>query len=251
MRNSDRSRDVLQRLLEQLIASSPFEYRGRLWVAATQEEFCATLGPGWSVSKFYRHTSVAPFVRITAKIDGAKKTLLRLGDPEPVTSADTAKHMSNLLRRYRANSRKALLTERESLTETTSVPEQDALREVRVEKIDHLLEVLPTLTTPDEFGCMCGLAEIWPKGHQVDILRSILSDWPAFMAGEKVAIWRRGEGQERYFDFPSMKVIRAFPDVGLELYVMERQEEAEEITQELRELSRLIENDRMQSLPLI
>ncbi|SCX27118.1 hypothetical protein [Agrobacterium rosae] len=240
MSKTDNNSEVLSALVAEMIAEAPFERDGFEWALASQDEFCARLG-GWSISKFFRQTSSKPFVRDVAKIDGRKKTIIRTGEPGPVTHDKLAKHMSSLLRRSRDRSRKALLDERDTLSSTmTCVPEADALKEVRIAKIDHLLNVLPTLTTHSEFGCMCGLAEIWPVGHQVEIFRSVLADWPAFMAGEKVAIWETGQGQEKFFDFPSMSVLRAFPQVGLELYVMEKQAAATALTPELRLLSALI-----------
>jgi hypothetical protein len=237
----DRNIDLLKSIIADAQATAPFERDGYVWAVATQDEFCERLG-GWSISKFFRLTSKPPFIREVAKIDGSNKTLLREGEPGPKTAASVAKHMSSLLRRYRDRCRKALIVERDTLACTmTGVPETDALAEVRIETIDHLLNVLPTLTTGKEFGCLCGLAELWPEGYQIDILKTVLADWSAFMAGAKVAIWAAGDGGEKFFEFASMSVIRAFPQVAVELYVMDRQEQAMELTPELRRLSRYIQ----------
>lgn len=81
--------------------------------------------------------------------------------------------------------------------------------------------------TKKEFGCMVGLAEIWPSGKQLDILATALGDWTAFMAGVKLEISiKKAQGGEvvwHYFDYPSLTVIRCFQSVAVELYSMEVQ----------------------------
>lgn len=240
---SIRNRNVaaLRSLIAHGISTAPVMRDGYKWAASSQDEFCKRLD-GWSTSKFFRETGKPPFVRMAARIDGQMVTLLREGEPGAPTPAIIAKHMSKLLRAYRARCRERLLAERDVLAQSMmGIPETDAVAEVRGEKIDHLLKVLPALTTPSEYGCMCGLAEVWPEGHQIEIFRSVLADWSAFMAGEKVAIWAAGEGEEKFFEFAAMTVVRAFPEVAVELYVMERQEQATELTPELIKLSRFIQ----------
>ena len=228
--------------LRALIASTTsVERDGYHWAAATQDDYCMRLG-GWSTSKFFRETGKPPFIRMAARIDGQMMTLLREGEPGAQTPAIIAKHMSKLLRSYRARCRELLLAERDALSEgKIGVPETDAVADVRIEKIDHLLNVLPTLVGAKDYGCMCGLAETWPDGYQVQIFKTVLADWEGFMAGEKIAIWTAGTGEERFFEYVSMSVLRAFPEVAVELWVMEQQEKAGELTPELRKISRFIE----------
>nr|KZA96499.1 hypothetical protein A4A59_05235 [Rhizobium leguminosarum] len=228
---------ALSSVLLEMIADDPYERDGFVWAAATQPEFCASLG--WSISKFYRVTGLPPFVRDVRKIDGIRKTILRVGEPGLATHEKIAKEMSSRLRSYRLRSRKALIAERNALAGIAN--DTDANVDARIEKIEHLLQVLPRMTTGDEFGHMCGFAKIWPQGYQIAIFKAVLADWPAFMAAMKMQIWTTGKGEEKFFEFVSTGVMRAFPQAAVELYVMQRQEQATELTPELRRLSRYTE----------
>ena len=78
--------------------------------------------------------------------------------------------------------------------------------------------------TKPEFGCLVGLAEVWPDGEQVDIFKIVLNDWSAFMAGAKIEMQLLGdEGRPLYYEFPSLTVLRRFPEVAVELHRMTQQ----------------------------
>lgn len=78
-----------------------------------------------------------------------------------------------------------------------------------------------------EYGCMIGLAENWPKGHQVEIFRLVISKegWAEFMAGAWIEI-EKLEGVKRFYKFPSLTVMRRFHTVAVELYQMHAQQKA-------------------------
>ena len=60
----------------------------------------------------------------------------------------------------------------------------------------------------------------------------MLDNWPAFMVGVKGMIaLEGGNGKERYLEHPSITVMRRFHKVGVELYVMQLQEQGKFSTQ--------------------
>lgn len=117
-------------------------------------------------------------------VGGVKMTLLRLGDPGPVTHRQIAKHMSNIWR--------------QSLDGRSN--------------------------TPKEFGLLIGLAKDWPEGQQVEVFKAVMKNWSGFMAGAKLEIASNGEGgEERYFKYPCISFMRRFWPIGIELWEMEHQ----------------------------
>jgi hypothetical protein len=69
------------------------------------------------------------------------------------------------------------------------------------------------------FGCLVGLAKEW-GGHAVDIFKAVLNNWPAFMVGMKQ---HPDCTTPRFYKFPSITVIRRFPDVAAEVWMMDVQ----------------------------
>lgn len=78
-----------------------------------------------------------------------------------------------------------------------------------------------------EYGCMIGLAEEWPEGHQVEIFKLVISKegWPEFMAGVWIEIAKL-DGVKHFYKFPTLTVMRRFHTVALELYQMHSQQKA-------------------------
>ncbi|PTX04597.1 hypothetical protein [Pararhodobacter aggregans] len=78
------------------------------------------------------------------------------------------------------------------------------------------------------FGCLVGLVEIWPKGRQVDIFRTVMDDWPGFMAGVQCADMDAELAgkvldpalKERFYGKPVIALIRKYPAVAVELHNM-------------------------------
>lgn len=73
-------------------------------------------------------------------------------------------------------------------------------------------------TSKIEFGCICGLIEAWPEGKAPEIFKLVLDDWPAFMAGVKIEA-----PTPKYFTYPSLRVIRRFPHIAVDLMAMQDQ----------------------------
>lgn len=76
-----------------------------------------------------------------------------------------------------------------------------------------------------EFGCLVGLAEHWPEGHQIEIFRHALRDWVAVMAAVKIANDELPEEEQRsvFYDFPCIPVMRKFHEAVFEAWFMEQQ----------------------------
>lgn len=102
----------------------------------------------------------------------------------------------------------------------------------RVKRLEKLLK-RPDTTKRREYGCMSGLAEVWPDGHQVDLFKMVLKRWPIFMAGVKWAAVMEADPEtykpdkqafNLHLEFPSMSVIRRYWKVALEMVEMDAQE---------------------------
>lgn len=73
------------------------------------------------------------------------------------------------------------------------------------------------------FGCLIGLAELWPSGHQVAIFRTVLDNLPGFMSLVRASDPESGYAP-RYYAFLSCGLLRKYPDLALEMHVARLQE---------------------------
>lgn len=139
---------------------------------------------GMSVETLRRVISKPPFIRERTHKDGKPVTLLREGVPAPMTHRHVANIMSRIWRK----------------------------------KYDRTVNKA-------EYGCMIGLAENWPDGHQVEIFKLAVKEWTEFMAGVHIQIELLGdEGVKRFYEFPTLTVMRRFHTVATELYSMQQQQ---------------------------
>jgi hypothetical protein len=74
-----------------------------------------------------------------------------------------------------------------------------------------------------DWGCLIGLASVWPNGVQVDIFRSVLADFKAFMSVVK-GIDPDCPHAIRYYKWLPIPLLRKYPDIALELYIATIQE---------------------------
>ena len=180
--------EALSELIKHEIKHNPIERGGVKWAVRNQNWYCVQLGV--SVSTFRRLISKAPFVREQASIDGLKLCLLRICDThEPATK--TPQHLANIMRKI--------------WIQTVGKP-----------------------VSGKQHGCLIGLAKVWPEGFQIEIFKTALKDWPAYMVGVKfVQDKMMNNGQNvvfRFYKYPSIQVMRRFPEVGVELLGMKLQE---------------------------
>lgn len=81
------------------------------------------------------------------------------------------------------------------------------------------------------WGMMCGLAENWPEGYQIAIFKHVITPhgWHSFMAALSlhIAIQQEAEGDtvivKRYFNHPSVSVLRRFWQVAADAYKSDMQ----------------------------
>jgi hypothetical protein len=176
----------LRKLVQEAIENDPFERDDFQWAALPQRYYCQKLEI--SPATLRRWIARPPFVRQHARIDGKVTTLLREGEAGPLTPRHIANTMAIIWR------------------ETTG-----------------------RRASPKEYGCLVGLAESWPQGAQIDLLRMVLKEWPLFMSGVDSFIAEQNAKSEdklvkRYYEFPSLAVIRRFASVALEVNMLKTQE---------------------------
>lgn len=77
--------------------------------------------------------------------------------------------------------------------------------------------------SPHNWGCLIGLAGVWPDGVQVDIFRTVLADFKAFMAVVK-GIDPDCPHSIKYYEWLPIPLLRKYHSIALELYIAELQE---------------------------
>lgn len=73
------------------------------------------------------------------------------------------------------------------------------------------------------FGCLIGLAENWPSGHQVAIFRTVLNNLAGFMSLVRASD-PESEYAPRYYEFLPCSLLRKYHDLALEMHVAMLQE---------------------------
>jgi hypothetical protein len=100
-------------------------------------------------------------------------------------------------------------------------------------KTHDLIEGGKVKVSSKEHGCLVGLADVWPDGYQVAILKCVLDDWTGFMVGAKMAAAAAQDADTgdpdlpvkgmKFYHHPSLPVIRKYAGAAAELYVMKAQ----------------------------
>lgn len=176
-------------VVTKLLAEHPVEREGRFWAAQKKSWYCGQLGV--SERQLQRIAAKAPLVSCVKLVDGERLVLMR---PGPKTDR-TAEHYARIMaKEWR----------------------------IRVSSGKHV--------SSTEFGLLVGLAKDL-KEFAPDTLVTVLENWSAFMAGVKLAIALAqvegdhfesdpGKFMSRYFEYPSISVIRRFSHVAYELFEM-------------------------------
>lgn len=73
-------------------------------------------------------------------------------------------------------------------------------------------------TSKIEFGCICGLIEVWPDGKAPQIFKLVLDNWDVFMVGAKVEAT-----DPRYLKIPNLRFLRRFAHIGADMLAMHEQ----------------------------
>lgn len=69
-----------------------------------------------------------------------------------------------------------------------------------------------------DWGCLVGLAGLWPSGIQVEIFHTLLADLKGFMAAIK-AVDPDCPHTIRFYEWLPIPLVRKYPDVALQLYI--------------------------------
>lgn len=188
MRKKDTAkRAKLIKLIEEGVSIAPIERGGFLWCAASQDEWAKELDV--AVRTFGRMIKEPPIVREVANVetpDGktVKYALLRVAKSGEAPTK-TPEHLANIMRKIWAQKSEAKLS-------------------------------------PAQHGCLIGLAKALPEGHQLEIFKTILSDWPRFMARVKsMQGLAEEEGQtvvKRYYKYPCIAAMLNHPEAAIEVH---------------------------------
>ncbi len=74
-----------------------------------------------------------------------------------------------------------------------------------------------TTVGQQRWGCLCALAKMWGE-HAPSVFSTVLNNWPLFMSFVKhQPDWTI----PRFFQFPSISVMRRFAPIGAELWLMQ------------------------------
>lgn len=219
MSGNNKHLDTLAALIAAEIASAPVELDGCQWCALSQSAIVSKLG--FSVETLRRLIQKPPIVRKRAK----GVTLLRVGEPGPVTGQDIAKAMGRYFNAAIRNNKVKWQDEREALQAKLDTLDTGAkiIATKRIVRLGKLV-ARPDRHTRREFGCMVGLTEVWPDGHQMDLFKMVLTRWPTFMAGVKYEAVMVESEFNRHLEFASVIVMRKYPQVALHMAEMEAQE---------------------------
>lgn len=194
----DITRNKLIALVEQTIEEKPRKLGGFVWAERPQPEWAELLGV--SIATFRRIIAEPPFVRDRTHARLGNRimvTLLRIGDGTPVKKSP--RHIANVM--------------------------QQLFRQ-------------KTGRNPGKhgYGCLIGLAEVWPDGHQITIFKLVLNNWLAFMAGFRLRL-ESGEivppVKKDYakpvpylkLNHPHLPTLRLGASVGVEMFEMHKQEQ--------------------------
>ena len=136
-----------------------------------------------------------PVVRAKTKVQGKPAVLYRLGEAPHLSPRHIANQMTKYFR---------------SKFELARVPSK-------------------------EWGCLLGLAGIFPEGHQVEIFSYVVNNWSDFMGG--IQLVETDADMEKYtgwfFKYPTIPIMRKYPVVAMEMYVAHLQKSAAPIPPEL------------------
>lgn len=75
--------------------------------------------------------------------------------------------------------------------------------------------------TPREYGCLIGLAEVWPTGIEFDLFKLAVEEWKEFCVGVKYA--EPEAALIRFYEFPCIPLMRRYPEVAFEMHAMHLQ----------------------------
>jgi hypothetical protein len=198
-----------------VIAEDPHERGGFLFAAKSREFYAKQLGRNIrTIERQFKdprfHTEAA-YVR-TGEATGYRVKLVRVLAPGE-TPKPTAATVANMMRRVWLD-RKLDQTAIDEAAEAGTPWKTDGL----------------TTMSPYQHRCLIRLAEVWPDGQQVAILKNTLANWSGFMAvkgamDEEAQDAFTGDTdlpvKKMFFKFPRLEPMRARPEAAVALYEMD------------------------------
>lgn len=231
--------DALKKLIATSIKTAPHNLDGYQWCKMSHRDRSTMLEISERTLRrmIGRPPGKPPFVSTCRVIDGVRTTLLRVGEPGPSTPEDEARKMVAIWRGWLGKhvpaQRDALAAERAKLQaqlDAGSAEDADETAE-RIKAIGKTLTKLRENETPSEYGCMVGLAKVWPAGLQTALFAMAINDWVEFMAGVKVVQATEaalGTAKPMYFEYPHIKTLRRYQQVAVDMMVMRYQKSGKE-----------------------
>jgi hypothetical protein len=214
------SDQVLIELVEKLIAEEPYEFKGYKWAARPQSDYWEALGVSkWTVLDRIKKP---PFIRRRATIDGKQVCLLRVGEAAPKDENDYKRIMLSIWRAWR---------DKHGVSYGTAAQDAAADKAAKIaakkgQDINEVAEKAKAAVVAKERkegNCLWGFAkEVMalsgkfglPKDVEehliVGAFKLALNDWPLVASRIKVEAEALPDGKVRYFDYPSITVIRRF-----------------------------------------
>jgi hypothetical protein len=203
---TDTGPEALAHLVEWVIATEPVDRCGVLFAAKPREFYAKQLG-GCSVRTVERWFKDPRFHTEAAFVDDKRVKLARVLAPGE-TPKLTAATVANQMRRVWLG------------------------RKINQTAIDEAAEAGTPWKTDD---LAIRLAEVWPDGQQVAILKNTLANWSGFMA-VKGAMDEAAQDaftgdtnlpvKKMFFKFPRLEPMRARPEAAVALHEMDLQAKA-------------------------
>jgi hypothetical protein len=188
----NKSERALYDVVMELVKTEPYLAEERTWVARPQTFFAEKVS--LSTKQVRRISHQNPFRWVLKKVSGKKMSLIRVGHPSDLTHEDCARIM-----------------------------------------VKDWEKLVGKAVKQKEFGCLVGISKESPEALAPDIFCTAVDNWTCFMAGVKLAISMASvEGDEfesdpskfseKYYQYPSITVIRRFWTVAKEQYSFKLQD---------------------------
>ncbi len=201
-------------LVQAEIAASPYERGGYSWAAVSMEEWAKRTG--WSEKTVRNYFDRPPFYSEKAFVNDVRMKIIRVLSPGE-EAKKTPQRVANEMRKVWANRK------------IDHAAIAAAAEAGKPWKTDDLIEDGKVKVSPREHGCLVGLAEVWPDGHQMAILKCVLEDWTGFIVLAKMTAEAAQDAETgdtdlpvpgaKFFNHPTLPVVRKFAEAAVEFYL--------------------------------
>nr|WP_321454625.1 hypothetical protein [uncultured Cohaesibacter sp.] len=156
--------------------------------------------------------------------------MVRIGEPLPPKTNHGANILAKIWSTYISKVKSDWeIEKKEKLAKAKGLEEADSQKTSKeIKDKDWNLAKRTIKPNRREYGCLCGLWELWPDGQQAKIFKKVLKEWHIFCAG---MFWQQSfdevegeQAEKRFFHYPSITVIRRYHMVALEMIEIETQD---------------------------